>query len=261
MSNKKYFDSKRDRAIIEAGGFFCHACLVGRPEEEQSPDERYCQRCYEFLLREAEMLPLAKRPAWIPKIGPKKLEKPIPVSPATVSIMSPINEAKIKGDIITPTEDVGVRVKRGRKCRVLPLEVIGQWAEQDMGSKAIATRLREQYGITVSYRTVQRLLTKPEEAAAIKKYHELKRAIEGEAERYSHPKASSHCEDGWSLQKTATDLGISLGATHKAIKIATAIEEHPELAGKSGQAILAAVKRKIEGEAKVASDRQIFRGW
>ena len=48
MKNR-YFDIKRDRAIIKASGFFCQTCLVGKPASEQSPDKRYCQGCYDFL--------------------------------------------------------------------------------------------------------------------------------------------------------------------------------------------------------------------
>ena len=48
MKNR-YFDIKRDMAIAKAGGFFCQACLVGKPAGEQSPDGRYCQGCYAFL--------------------------------------------------------------------------------------------------------------------------------------------------------------------------------------------------------------------
>ncbi len=67
MPNNGYFDSERDKDIIEAGGFFCLACAVGKPADDQSPDPRYCQGCYDFLLKEAEMLPSNKRPKWIPK--------------------------------------------------------------------------------------------------------------------------------------------------------------------------------------------------
>ena len=81
-------------------------------------------------------------------------------------------------------------------------------------------------------------LTEPEVAAAIKEYDELKKKLEGQA--CGHGVTA---DSGWSYQKTADDLGISKPAVVKAIKIGKAIEEHPELAGKSGQAILAAVKR------------------
>ena len=36
--------------------FFCHACLEDKDGEELSPDSRYCQGCYNFLLKEAEVL-------------------------------------------------------------------------------------------------------------------------------------------------------------------------------------------------------------
>jgi hypothetical protein len=64
------FDIKRDLEIIAAGGFWCKACCVGRPAAERSPDERYCQGCYEYLLAEADILIESgskRRPAWIPK--------------------------------------------------------------------------------------------------------------------------------------------------------------------------------------------------
>ena len=67
--NSNYFSAARDRAIIEAGGFWCHACLVGKLASEQSPDPRYCQGCYEFLLKEAELLGRVKKPSWAPVAG------------------------------------------------------------------------------------------------------------------------------------------------------------------------------------------------
>ncbi len=66
-SNVEYFSIKQDREIINAGGFFCHACLASKPATEASPDPRYCQVCYDFLTKEAEMLPENKHPKWIPK--------------------------------------------------------------------------------------------------------------------------------------------------------------------------------------------------
>ena len=46
------FDIKRDIEIEQAGGFFCHACLVSKPAGEQSPNPRYCQGCYADLKTE-----------------------------------------------------------------------------------------------------------------------------------------------------------------------------------------------------------------
>ena len=47
--------------------FFCHACLLDKPATEASPDPRYCQGCYDFLLQEAELLSPGKHPKWVPK--------------------------------------------------------------------------------------------------------------------------------------------------------------------------------------------------
>ena len=53
--------------------------------------------------------------------------------------------------------------------------------------------------------------------------------------------------EGWTQEKTAKDLAISPPAVRKAIKIATAIEEYPELASESsGQAILQEYQEKTK---------------
>ena len=50
-------------------------------------------------------------------------------------------------------------VKRGcYKKKDLPEDYIMQLADAGMGSKAIATRLKSELGIEVSYKTIQRLL-------------------------------------------------------------------------------------------------------
>ena len=55
-----------------------------------------------------------------------------------------------------------------------------------------------------------------------------------------------HCNKsvGRTQKQTAEELGISQPAVAKAIKIATAVEEHPDLAGKPGQQVLAEHKRR-----------------
>ena len=49
-----YFNAKRDSEIIEAGGFFCHTCLVSKPATEQSLDGRYCKGCYLLLVADSD---------------------------------------------------------------------------------------------------------------------------------------------------------------------------------------------------------------
>lgn len=47
--------------------FFCYACLEDKPIGQQSPDPRYCQRCCDFLLKEATRR-LREHGDWIPKL-------------------------------------------------------------------------------------------------------------------------------------------------------------------------------------------------
>jgi DNA modification methylase len=94
-------------------------------------------------------------------------------------------------------------------------------------------------------------LTDPEVATAIKEYDELKRKLEGEAPEQGGRPITGHSVTsyGWSYQKTADDLGISKSAVVKAIEIATAIEEYPDLARKPGQQVLVEAKRRKQSEA------------
>ena len=143
----EYFSIKRDREIINAGGFFCHACLDSKPATKASPDPRYCQVCYDFLTKEAEMLPENKRPKWIPKPqrALRACEKQYHIPQVGGGIMSTLESKKDDG-------------KRGRKKLTLPVETILEMSKQGLGSKAIATLLRAEQGVDVSYKTIQRTL-------------------------------------------------------------------------------------------------------
>jgi len=156
MPNNGYFDIKRDIAIEKAGGFWCEACLVSHPATKQSPDPRYCQCCYDFLVKEAEMLPKTKRPKWIPK-PQKGRENQYQVSQVRDGIMSTLESEKIEVDIIRPPVGPRRLPKRGPKHKDLPVELIEQLSKEGMGSKAIAARLKVRHGIKVSYKTIQRV--------------------------------------------------------------------------------------------------------
>ena len=156
----KQFNSKNDKEMVENGGFFCHACLIGKLSLEQSPDPRYCQGCYEFLLKEAEMLPASKRLAWIPKPQkPEKADKSQYQVSQGAGIMSTLAGEKSGVDTIPPSDTTNTRGKRGPKYRTLPVDLIIQFAGEGMGSKTIAARLRSERGIEVSYKTIQRVLS------------------------------------------------------------------------------------------------------
>lgn len=64
--NNNLFSATRDREMIEAGGFFCQACLVGKPLDDRSTDPRYCLGCYEFLRAEAKLERQTKKAFWVP---------------------------------------------------------------------------------------------------------------------------------------------------------------------------------------------------
>ncbi|MFC1981428.1 hypothetical protein ACFLVN_04200 [Chloroflexota bacterium] len=148
------------------GFFFCHACLEDKSVSEQSLDSRYCRGCCEFLLQEAEVLPVNKRPKWIPKAqsktdstGKNRGQEVIQVSQDVVLNMSTLKSEKSKVDIIQPPGTNRALGKRGPKQKDLPHEIIEQWASDGMGSKAIASKVNSEHGVKVSYKTIQRLLS------------------------------------------------------------------------------------------------------
>ena len=59
---ENHFAIKGDLEVINTIDFFCCACVVGKPADEQSSDPRYYYGCYELLLKEAELLPVSKCP-------------------------------------------------------------------------------------------------------------------------------------------------------------------------------------------------------
>ena len=152
------FSSKRDREVIDAGGFFCHACLVGKPASDQSTDPRYCQDCAGFLLAEAEDLPANKRGRWMPRSPKKGKEKLSPVSIQQGINMATVNDKKTEVAIIPPQTSEVTRGRRGPKQKDLPVDVITRLANEGMGYKRIAARLKVEYGIDIGFRTVARVV-------------------------------------------------------------------------------------------------------
>ena len=50
------FDIKKDIDLINAGThFWCKACVVARPLDDQSPEPRYCLACYEIIEKEKKI--------------------------------------------------------------------------------------------------------------------------------------------------------------------------------------------------------------
>lgn len=160
----KYFSAKSDGIVTNATGLFCQGCLTDKLSPEASPDPRYCRGCYDFLLEEADILKKGgswRHPAWLPK-SKKKAEKLMQGSRDIPLNMSIVNDKKISMDIIQPTTATEALFqqsqKRGRKPQELPTDLIIQLAN-DMGSVAIASLLKREHGITISYKTIQRILS------------------------------------------------------------------------------------------------------
>lgn len=158
------FSIERGNEITNAGGFWCEACLTGKPLDDVSPDPRYCIGCYEFLRKEAEMLPDTRRPGWIPKV-PKASNQilgqgKVMIVPQVVStIMATVNDQKSTVAIIPPVPPKVTRQKkRGPKPRKLPEWVIAKLARRGLGAKAIAAELKKR-GVSIGWRTISRILS------------------------------------------------------------------------------------------------------
>lgn len=65
------FNSRRDKGVIAAGThFWCQGHLTARSVTDRSPDPRYCQSCYDFLLNEYQIMKMfghVKTFSWLPK--------------------------------------------------------------------------------------------------------------------------------------------------------------------------------------------------
>ncbi len=140
--------------------FFCYTCLEDKPAIEASPDPRYCQGCYDFLTKEAELLD-GRKPTWVPKGSQSITRTPLESSCKPLQQASGVGhnyiDTQIGSGIMSTVEDDG---KRGRKQKALPRELIKQWAGEGMGSRVIALKLYSELGIKVSYKTIQRVLSK-----------------------------------------------------------------------------------------------------
>lgn len=156
----KYFDIKRDIAMERTGGVFCHACLTGRTDH--SPDPRYCQRCYDFLAVEAQLLQVTRpgaNPGWLPQ-GSRTAEKGHTQAVARGHNSAPTVSMAPGKPLIMSTS------KRGPKNRVFPWELITKLAGEGLAPKTIAARLYAQQGVKISYKTIERKLQKAHEVKA-----------------------------------------------------------------------------------------------
>jgi hypothetical protein len=163
-----YFDIRKDIEICNNGGFFCQACLVGRPSSEQSPDPQYCQSCYGFLLNEASLLPSSQKPAWKPVLNLKDTaykpflegEKPLPIqtplqNTKEVLVHSKSEQTQAYQNLTQgrPKPSVG-----GRPRKDIPVDLIHRLSEEGLSISKIVSELRAR-GQIISAMTVSRTLS------------------------------------------------------------------------------------------------------
>lgn len=131
--SRGHFSAVRDREVIEAGGFYCEACLTGKPASEQSRNRRYCQGCYDYLRAEGAY----KTPA-----------------NGAEGVVAVVNgdemgcDNGVRGESVTGngvTDSINARIT--------------EMATQGLSCRAIERELAKQ-GLTVSYRTAARIIQK-----------------------------------------------------------------------------------------------------
>ncbi len=150
-----YFNIVKDNQIVADGGFFCLACLTGRPAEAISRDSRYCRECYESLKDEASLLaPNRGKPGWVPRN-----DKTLPI----IKCAKTITQHTLKDVPATVfAQPDGEQVKSGggltgRPAMTLPVEMIQNLYAQGAGVTEIMRQLKAK-GYSPSKRTVYNVL-------------------------------------------------------------------------------------------------------
>ena len=124
--------------------FFCAACLVDKPLSEQSSDPRYCLGCHEYMKKELANLQNSTDSLLNEDITLRKAGTKMKMGKDAQGILSqPRNAVQ------------GFSKRKGRRSKLLPMELIKQLTIEGSSSRDIVKRLKER-GIEISYRTVQR---------------------------------------------------------------------------------------------------------
>jgi predicted nucleic acid-binding Zn ribbon protein len=95
---EKYYDIDNLIPAKQQGYFFCFTHLEDRPTSEKSPDPRYCQQCYNCLLKEWQTIKIqggrSSKPEWLPVMPQNTM--PAVDSDATVLV----SDATLSNDVV-----------------------------------------------------------------------------------------------------------------------------------------------------------------
>ncbi len=150
-----YFTMARDKQFA----YFCRGCLEGKTKEQISRrDTRYCVTCQPLVEREYTQL----RQRYIPI--PYNHQNPLEDALYNADNEIPAGEQNTKMSMLnSETASLDNFKPRGRpktyKKRQLPEREIKKLYDGGMGAWAIATKLKKEEGIEVSYKTIQRVLS------------------------------------------------------------------------------------------------------
>ena len=131
--------------IIHDGSFLCYACLDRKDLVHISPDPRYCQGCYDFLVDEAKQLRLGEHPNWVPRQpnGAEKLSQKSSRLSSEAGNTSPFLGQGGQG--------------QGRPRKAVSLAAIKALRAEGLTVRAIAARLEDE-GQKVSRSTIFRVI-------------------------------------------------------------------------------------------------------
>ena len=150
---EKYFDIERDKLLP----YWCQACLVGKESGQMSPDPRYCNGCYELLVKEAQML--TRHADWMPqdgKISPENMGTTNSLNTEPAGVLLYLKSEKSQS-YQNPARTTKVNLG-GRPRKDIPVKLIHKLSKQGLSIGKITRELKAQ-GQPISAMSVQRVLS------------------------------------------------------------------------------------------------------